>query len=676
MREATLEEKKLYSESCQRNLKLSFGDGSSLDNNDIYEESMSLEQSICSEDQLVIGKCSSACFKTSIANKGKSYRGLIVTPTINSGGFDRQLGVFTIKEEKISDDKASNSIVAYDDLYRIMNSDVSDWYNALSFPLSLKDFRNSFFEYFGVQHETVSLVNDSMVVGETIKPSELPGKTVIEAICELNGCFGQIGWDGIFKYVFLPELGQGLYPSETLYPDDLLFPMNDPSEEIGENGAYRNATYEDYNVKEITKLQIRQQEGDIGVISGIGDNCYIVENNFLVYGKTAEELATVADRLYSVISKISAYTPCEINLRGNPCIEVGDAIILNTRNKSIETYVLHRTLTGIQALTDTYSATGSECREEKVNSLNKQIIQLRGKTNALTRTVEETRLEIKDIESNLSSQISQTASAITAEVKRAQGQEVELAAAIKINTDNILLKVSKGNVSSEISQESDKITIKSNRLRIESTNFTLSEDGTVKAQNVDLSGKITANDGKIGGFTIGNSAIYSGAAYIGGSGIYVGDDGISCGDNFKVTSVGKVTAKDLDISGGKIGGFTIGDSAIYSDYAIFGRSGVYVSSILGISCGSDFEVSASTGDLKLKKISYAGSERMNFSTGVSISSGAVLCGSGKTLGFFGNNGTAKKTVSKIYSTSSTNISEVAKVLNNLIDALKSYNLIG
>ena len=79
---------------------------------------------------------------------------------------------------------------------------------------------------------------------------------------------------------------------------------------------------------------------------------------------------------------------------------------------------------------------------------------------------------------------------ITAEVKRAQAQEADLAAAIKINADNILLKVSKGNISSEISQEAGKISIKSNRISIESTNFTLTEDGSIVATNATLSGSL------------------------------------------------------------------------------------------------------------------------------------------------------------------------------------------
>lgn len=63
-----------------------------------------------------------------------------------------------------------------------------------------------------------------MEVAETIKPSELSGQTVMEAICSINGCFGHINHDGKFEYVFLKEIISGLYPHKGLYPQKGLYP--------------------------------------------------------------------------------------------------------------------------------------------------------------------------------------------------------------------------------------------------------------------------------------------------------------------------------------------------------------------------------------------------------------------------------------------------------------------
>ncbi len=94
-------------------------------------------------------------------------------------------------------------------------------------------------------------------------------------------------------------------------------------------------------------------------------------------------------------------------------------------------------------------------------------------------------------EGRLSSLISTTADGITAKVKEIEKRGDELSSSLEMTSKKIDLKVSQGEISSMISQESDKITITSNRLSIQSDYFTLSEDGT-----------ITANSALIGGLTV------------------------------------------------------------------------------------------------------------------------------------------------------------------------------
>lgn len=128
---------------------------------------------------------------------------------------------------------------------------------------------------------------------------------------------------------------------------------------------------------------------------------------------------------------------------------------------------------------------------------------------------------------NLSSRVTQTEKGIDAEVKRATEVEDTLSkniASVKITADGvkstvtditkeggtlstmqsqinqnasgITSKVSKGDVSSQISQEAGKISIKSNRLSITSDYFKLTETG-----------RITATSGSIGGFDISATQI-------------------------------------------------------------------------------------------------------------------------------------------------------------------------
>lgn len=72
----------------------------------------------------------------------------------------------------------------------------------------------------------------------------------------------------------------------------------------------------------------------------------------------------------------------------------------------------------------------------------------------------------------------------------------------------------------------------------------------------------------------------------------------------------------------------------------------------------------------------SGSVKTTGSQSFSIENNIVKIGSsGSSLGFFGNSGSSKKSVSEIYSTSSATTSSNATKINEIIKALKSYNLL-
>lgn len=525
-------------------------------NQDIHFEDFELTESLCSETELRFGNCEPSMVKFQIRNAFIPLIGkwLTITETLD-GNTDVpfQYGRYKVFSDKPTADKEYRDVVAYDAMYDILNADVSEWYNTIlpskNSTVTLKQFRGSFIRYFRLTEvvPTEGLANDDMIVKRTIEPEQLSGKDVIESICEINGCFGHIGRDGKFHYIYLPQNIQGLYPSNDLYPDHApdylpqqqetrhLYPQDPKGERLGA-GRYIKCQYEDYVVRQINKLQIRQEENDVGCIYETGDNCYIIENNFLVYGKGTSELNPIAQNLYEKINGI-VYRPFSVECVGNPCLEVGDPIRLRTKYHIVESYILERKINRIQALRDIYSSRGSEKRSEKVNGIQKSIVQLKGKSNVLERTIEETKSELKNTEKNLISTISQTASeirsevaeadsglstrisqnknSITAEVKRATGSEGDLSARITVNEKGISQRVVKGNVSSEISQEAGAIDIRANRLTISSDNFSLSADGRVSAINANVSGNISASSGTFDNVTIRESCTVAGQSISG-----------------------------------------------------------------------------------------------------------------------------------------------------------------
>ena len=523
-------------DSVDKQLNIVSDDGKiNITNTELHQEKFELTESLCSESELTFGACEAGMIKFTVSNVFLPMKGKWLTAKMTLDGHEDkpfQIGRYKVYSDTPTADRTCRDVVAYDDLYDILSSDVADWYNQIlpkkDSTVTLKQFRDSFFNHFGVEQEEVSLVNDEMIIEKTVEVKAsssgssdtaetntigeaISGKEVLSCILEINGCMGNIGRDGKFRYVYLTQEMQGLYPANDLYPADDLYPRNPKSTSISKS-QYISAQYEDYIVRTIDKLQIREKENDIGVIVGDGGNTYVIEGNFLVYGKGTKELNEIGEKTLSKIKGI-IYRPFSADCKGNPCLEVGDAVRLTTKYELIETYILKRTLKGIQALRDDLEADGEEYRTSKVNGIQRSILQLKGKSNTLERSIEETKSTIVDVEKGLQSQItqtateirsevknttdglssrinqnassitaevnratnaegtlsskiSQTAESITAEVNRATEKEGQLAAAIQVNAEGITSKVSRDSVVSEINQSAEGIKIRADLLEL------------------------------------------------------------------------------------------------------------------------------------------------------------------------------------------------------------------
>ena len=399
--------------------------GGVITNEELECEKFELHENLCSQQQLQFGCCESSYIKFSVGYGTDQLINEELTVQITPyGGTPLDLGTFIVTSDKPTGDRRHREIIAYDKMYQIINAEVIEWYNAL-FPLettkkTVKQIRDSFFEYIGIEQETIVLSLDNVEIEKTIVAESLSGKDVITAICEANLVFGHITREGTFKYIRLEAIGESLFPAEDLYPADDLYPKEGAvDEEIGVNGNYISATYEDYYTDLIDKFQVRTEENDIGFIEGTGTNAYIIEGNFLLYGKSHNELASIYTNVLSYLGTLF-FTPSNIVAQGNPCLEVGDRIRLHTRYATIDTYILQRTMSGIQAIRDNYVATSPKQRNEQVNSTNHSLLAILGKTNTLTRTVDETNSKIGYVApgTTVMSTIQQTADSIDEEIEQ------------------------------------------------------------------------------------------------------------------------------------------------------------------------------------------------------------------------------------------------------------------
>lgn len=480
-------------------------------NDKLIHGSFELKESLCSDRDLRFGSCEASEVKFIAADIFHDIKGKDMSIDQGIGGYTVPFGKYKIDSCKKQDDLRYKEIIAYDKLAGI-DINVADWYNGL-FPTgnetyTLKQFRSSLLAHLGIEEVDQTLPNDNMIVTKTIEPSQISGRTVLEATVELNGAFGHINRQGKFVRIVL-QPSYGLYPSETLYPSEDLYPVaetdtsytqEDIVADTVSKAMYQSVRFEEYTVKEIDKLQIRAEENDIGAIVGTGTNAYVIEGNFLVFGKSAAELEQIAINAFGNMAK-RPYRPYEAQSIGLPYIEVGDALQFAT-DDSVVGYVLQRTLTGIQALKDEFEAPGSEEREQNFG-VNKEIIQLQGKATRIQKDVDGVRVEVEDLEQDTASKFEQTATQIFTEVSRATEAEGELDSKITQTAESITQEVTRateaeGTLSGSIETLAGQVVLKvdaDGNIAVVDLNADPSEGSkvTIKADNISLEGLITAN---------------------------------------------------------------------------------------------------------------------------------------------------------------------------------------
>lgn len=480
---------KYWDSSTDKQMVISVvGTNQKIDNSMLEIGTFALEESLCSESELKFGACEANCVKFTARNTAGNIIGktISIEETIDGDSQNPMpYGVFKVASDVPTADRTKRQITAYDAMYDIINTDVKSWYAGLSFPMTLRQFRDSFFAHLGIAQVETSLVNDSMTVNKTIvatqtddssavtEESAISGKTVVTAICEINGCFGNINREGKFEYVFLKAITSALYPAEDLFPADNVFPSDANTESM--TGHYITFDYEDFQSKAITQLEIKTSEDNAGAIVGTAGNNYSITGNFLVSDKTGAELEQIANNLLPIM-KQAVYTPIKsCTCVGNPCLTLGEPIRFNTTREIVETYLLQRTLTGVQSKRDSISAQGTQTHSAKVNSIRDTIESVERRTGKLERNADHLQSTYEDLEEQTNTKFEQTTKSIAAEVNRAQKAEGQLDASLELK----LGRDENDQVISMINASADQIVLRGNRLIVECNNFELDGSGRV-----------------------------------------------------------------------------------------------------------------------------------------------------------------------------------------------------
>ncbi len=381
-------------------------------------------------------------------------------------GNRRVFGLYTAQRpERINETKWK--FTCYDRMI-LFDRNVDTWLSLLRWPISLLELLKSLCDFCGVElAEEQQLLNGDFLVKKNFTGSGINGREVLAWIVEAAGCYGEITPEG--------KLHLGFYcPTETV---------------IRRNISLRVA---DYQVKEIGKLQIRANQNDIGVIVGTGANAYIIQGNPLLAAAEDAELRPVAERLFQRMQGI-VYTPLEVELYADSVLcEVGDVVTVESKRGRYTAYV---TTTVTNGMKTTVSSVGEENRE-KLQSVNRSLLYLRGRTNELTRTIEETVSRLYDAETGDISILRQTAASLTTQIENAKGDISTLtqtAGSIQAEVRGqegalASLRLTVSGLESEIALKADKITLKG---YVEFRNLT---DGTTSISGGNIkTGTISAD---------------------------------------------------------------------------------------------------------------------------------------------------------------------------------------
>lgn len=500
--------KKLYIEdSTPIELEVRFKDNAfpTIKGSDVLSEQMTLHESICEEEQLKFGGCNASSFELTVFNLNSGIKGYEIEPVLITKKTEIPLGVFYVETIEKYAGKDYKKLTAYDKM-RYFDVDVKDWYDSLTFPISVKNFRDSLCNYVGVEQNDVTLIADNVMLTKELDSSNgINGLSLMKQICEISGVFGRMDRYGKLDYLSLES--SMLLPADDLFPANDLYPSagsgdSENSFNISTSLMYEHPLVEDFFTSNIDGVIIVDSEG-AQVLTEYNQNPYYVQDNFVIMGQTHETIMALANALLSKISSIS-YRPINSSkIKGQPYVECGDFISGEVNGYGFEAYVFQRDLTGIKALRDAYLCKGKEMLENDMNGVTAQLQRLNKTTERVKTSVQVTEKglesEVKratDAESELSTRIEQTEQQIVLRVDSATDKIIQVSligdtgsgTEFKVDADNINLSAS--DVINLLSGGTINLTGKN--IAITSDNFSVTKEGKMTCNDANIEGDINA----------------------------------------------------------------------------------------------------------------------------------------------------------------------------------------
>lgn len=321
----------------------------------------------------------------------------------DAAGNRTKVGVF-YAEKPTRTKRNSYKVTAYDTMSKL-DADFSGWLraNQAQFPKTIWQLVQLACQRAGVALASSSLpINGSYSV-QAFYADDLTCRQIISWAAEAAGCYAHMNADGKLQFLTYTDKRS----TAKITPDG-----------ASSTAYYADSlSYEDYTVKAIEKVQIRQSDSDVGVIypdSTTATNTYAVQGNLLLTTGTEANLKSVVQNLYNVLKNVT-YTPCKVSVPSSSGLACGQIVhVKDARGREFDTYLMSATISSGKA---SFESVGSASRESSSAVNSQSYKNLTGKMLEIKTSVDGLEVKASDLTGKYTD-LKATVDGLSSEVKK------------------------------------------------------------------------------------------------------------------------------------------------------------------------------------------------------------------------------------------------------------------
>ena len=322
----------------------------------------------------------------------------------DDAGNRTKVGVF-YAEKPTRTKRNSYKVTAYDTMSKL-DADFSGWLHAnqAQFPKTIWQLVQLACQRAGVTLASSSLpINGSYSV-QAFYADDLTCRQIISWAAEAAGCYAHMNADGKLQFL--------------TYTDKRSTAKITPDGASNSTAYYADSlSYEDYTVKAIEKVQIRQSDSDVGVIypdSTTATNTYAVQGNLLLTTGTEANLKSVVQNLYNVLKNVT-YTPCKVSVPNSSGLACGQIVhVKDARGREFDTYLMSATISSGKA---SFKSVGSASRKSSSAVNSQSYKNLTGKMLEIKTSVDGLEVKASDLTGKYTD-LKATVDGLSSEVKK------------------------------------------------------------------------------------------------------------------------------------------------------------------------------------------------------------------------------------------------------------------